>query len=120
MLKLESILIHTAELELLTKFLVQIFEMEIMASFTNEVELQLAGQRFRLLRSSAAQYSGVIRFAISNLEEIEQLKQRISFFYFSQQQRPRELYVNKLDSDHLISFLDPEGRAWEVLYLNNT
>lgn len=118
MLQIDSILIQTQKLEILTKYLVHLFEMEISCSGADFVELEFQGHSVRLVLAEQVVASSPILFRCDGLEEIEQMKDRAEFFYFT---HPAAKPLGKIVDDQmsegqLVSFFDPEGRKWDVLF----
>ena len=121
MITIDSYIISTGQLDSLTNFLVNVFEMEVVEQSQEAVELQLSGVHIRLIPTSTPTSSSVAKvlFRSSSLDEISELMQRVEFFYFANDiTAPSVTIENHIDSEQLASVFAPDGSRWDIFYLN--
>ncbi len=120
MLKIDSVFVETTMLEAVSKFLVDVFEMEISSSSIEQIELVLDNYRLTLVQKVSIACLPVIFFKSDSLEEIHSLMQRVEFFYFSNDLgTPEAMVRDELSDNQQVSIFAPDGRPWDIFYLNS-
>jgi hypothetical protein len=93
--------------------------MEIQHSDRTSVELSFDGKLIRLVQHNNIFNNSPLLLRADSLEEIDELMQRVEFFYFTHSPlKPAIIFEDLLTDEQLVRFFDPEGRAWEVFFLS--
>lgn len=123
MLKVDSVFVETDMMESVSKFLVHVFEMEIVSSNSGEVELLLDNYHVKLVQTQSfdmkRSLSTVLFLHCDSLEEIQSIMQRVEFFYFSSDTAsPVVTFQDELSDNQSVRVYSPDNRPWDIFYLS--
>ena len=114
-MKLSGLTLETVYFEDYLSFLTEVLELELqeLTDISMRLDLNETWLEIKKVPTAPHHVASNVEFSFSP-PEYEDLKQKLSFFYY--RRGPSRFLLLKTDSDHC-SLVDPDGRVWRFIPL---
>jgi hypothetical protein len=115
-LQIDKVILHTNSISRLSQFITQLFELSVEVdqlgqSFCDFGNLRLYFLESGEVRTHQLNFNSQFVFQASSLEELNEFKQKLEFYYYREGIDYSPLITQSMTSSQLY-FIDPDHRTW--------